>query len=305
MNVDSCDRRASLSMVRVASLAVALVIAWPASEASAQGAASVFLTGAVAEYVVRQGDTLASVSARLGVGVDVLCDLNHLDRRSKLVPGQTLTIDTRHLAVIDPQARITINIAQRMLYLADDDALAAFPVAVGIRGWPTPVGAFTVVDKEENPAWDVPVSIQEEMRRQGKPVILRMPPSPANPLGSHWIRLSFTSIGLHGTIAPNSIYHYASHGCVRLHPVDIAAVFARVTVGDAGVMQYQPVVMGVSSGRIFLEAHPDTYRRGPNPMHSAQGQAARLGVDADVDWSVAATVLRETRGLAVDVTRVR
>ena len=58
---------------------------------------------------------------------------------------------------------------------------------VGTRHWPTPVGAFTVLDKEANPTWDVPLSIQDEMRR----------------------RLSFPSLGIHGTTAPGSIYSYA------------------------------------------------------------------------------------------------
>jgi hypothetical protein len=36
----------------------------------------------------------------------------------------------------------------------------------------------------------VPLSIQEEMRSQGRPVITQMPPGPTNPLGEFWLALS-------------------------------------------------------------------------------------------------------------------
>ena len=69
--------------------------------------------------------------------------------------------------------------------------------------------------------WIVPESIQEEMRREGKDVLTRVPPGPDNPLGRHWIGLSIGGIGIHGTIAPSSVYHFRSHGCIRLHPDDV------------------------------------------------------------------------------------
>ena len=52
-----------------------------------------------------------------------------------------------------------------------------------------------------------------------------MPPGPDNPLGKHWLGLSIHGYGIHGTIAPSSIYQFRTHGCIRLHPDDIAELF--------------------------------------------------------------------------------
>ncbi len=79
-------------------------------------------------------------------------------------------------------------------------------MAVGRADWQTPLGDFTIVIKEEDPTWDVPLSIQQEMRRAGKRVVKSVPPGPANPLGRFWLGLSLDSVGIHGTIAPLSIY---------------------------------------------------------------------------------------------------
>jgi L,D-transpeptidase ErfK/SrfK len=282
-------------------LIVAALLSRPAS--GQEPIAAGRLTGGIVTYEVHTGDTLAALSARFGTGIPVLLELNKLKRDDPLLPGRVLTIDNRHLAVVDPAVAIIINLAQRMLFFGDGETLTAYPVAVGLRSWPTPVGAFTIVDKEENPTWDVPQSIQDEMRSQGKPVITRMPPSPENPLGAHWIRLSLTSIGIHGTIAPSSVYRYASHGCIRMHPDDVAALYARVAVGMTGVSVYQPVVMARINDRVFLEAHPDGYRRAPKPLAYVRSVAGREGFADLVNWPAVAIVLRQQRGIAVDVTK--
>ncbi len=261
------------------------------------------LTGSVFAYPVADGDTLGSVSARFGAGVAAIVELNGIRRQDKLVPGQVLTIDNRHLAVVDSRFQITLNIPQRLLFLVAGDTVSAFPIAVGLRSWPTPVGSFTVVDKEENPTWDVPVSIQEEMRAQGKPVITRMPPSPENPLGAHWIRTSLPGIGIHGTIAPSSIYNFASHGCIRVHPDDVALLYTRVEIGAPGASIYRPITIARLDDRVFVEAHPDGYKRGPLGLAHVQAMAERDGYAEMVDWPAAERVLRLQRGLAVDVTK--
>ena len=291
-------------MPRVLLCALIVLALSPAHPATAPDTESrTVLTGAEFEYVVRPGDTLGMVSARFGAGIAALVDLNHLRRRDALVPGTVLRVDNRHLAVIDSPLRLAINIAQRMLFLVDGAAVWGLPIAVGLRSWPTPVGSFTVIDKEENPTWDVPLSIQEEMRAQGKPVITSMPPSPQNPLGAHWIRLSLSSIGIHGTIAPSSIYNYASHGCLRMHPDDVAALFVRVPIGATGAIVYRPVTIARVDGRVFLEAHPDVYKRAPIRVAAVEETARREGYDGLVDWPAARRVLELHRGIAVDVTR--
>ena len=258
------------------------------------------LTGHVQQYTVRLGDSLAALAARFGVSSDVIAAANAV-RAGKLTAGQSLTIDNRH--VIPPaagaNANILINIPQRMLFTRRGDGRAAgFPVAVGKADWPTPIGPFRVVVKEEHPTWDVPVSIQEEMRRSGQRVITRMPPGPRNPLGDYWIGLSFGSLGIHGTPFPSSIYRFVTHGCVRLHPEDIEVVYREVAVGATGAIVYEPVLLAVTAEGPFLEAHRDVYRRGAATIDQVRSAARAAGVDAQIDWWGAADVLLRREGIA-------
>jgi len=264
--------------------------------------ADVALVGGRTVYTVKAGDSLVTIGARFGVDRATLIEMNELARPNVLAPGQTIVVDNTHLAVANPLVSITINVAQRLLVLTEDAKARAYPITVGRRTWPTPLGAFTIRTKEVDPAWDVPVSIQREMEQQGKPVITRMEPSPLNPLGQRWMGLSLAGIGIHGTNAPASIYAYGSHGCIRLHPDDVADLFERVSVGTSGVLIYQPVIIAVIDGRVWLEAHPDAYRRMPDAMRMLRGAVAAAALDGRVDWPKVGDVLRQRRGHAVDVT---
>ena len=260
------------------------------------------LVGGRTVYEVKAGDTLAAIGARFGVARATLIEMNELTSPDALATGLSLVIDNTHIAVAHPGVSLTINIAQRMLVVSDGEGTQAYPITVGSRSWPTPVGGFTIVSKETDPVWDVPVSIQREMEQQGKPVITRMEASPANPLGQHWIGLSLPGLGIHGTNAPSSIYAFVSHGCIRLHPDDIADLFLRVSVGTAGVLFYQPIIMAVIDGRVWVEAHPDHYRRFGDAIDRLREAADRAGLGAVVDWALVDKVVRQRRGRAVDVT---
>jgi L,D-transpeptidase ErfK/SrfK len=185
------------------------------------------LTGSEFQYSVRHGDSLKSVGARFGVSVRILSEDNQVKPASRLQNGQVLKIDNRHIVPSVEGARIVINVPQRLLFwMSSDGTVQGFPIAAGKRGWKTPRGDFKILVTESNPTWDVPLSIQEEMRREGKPVLTQVPPSPENPLGKYWIGLSIPGIGIHGTNHPGSIYGLVTHGCIRLHPDDIAMLFS-------------------------------------------------------------------------------
>jgi L,D-transpeptidase ErfK/SrfK len=152
--------------------------------------------------------------------------------------------------------------------------------------------------KEEHPTWDVPVSIQEEMRRAGQRVITRMPPGPRNPLGDYWIGLSVASIGIHGTPYAATIYRFATHGCVRMHPDDIAALYADVPLDTRGMLLYEPVLLAQTSEGIFLEVHGDPYRRGRASLDDVNRAAAAAELTMRIDWRTAAEVFRRHEGIA-------
>ena len=294
---------------RLSCLAVAIAASAFAQESPSPGAKSVGavagLVGGRSSYEVKQGDTVTSIGARFGVARATLTEMNRLTPPYALAPGQSLVIDNTHIAVANPLVKLTINIGQRLLVVAEGERARAYPVTVGKPSWPTPVGAFTIVSKETDPVWDVPLSIQREMELQGKAVITRMEPSPLNPLGRHWIGLSLPGVGIHGTNEPSSIYSFTSHGCIRMHPDDVADLFGNVGIGTAGVLVYQPVVVAVIEGKVWLEAHPDVYRRAPDALSNLRDVVGREGLRANVDWAMVEEVLRQRRGRAVDVTLSR
>ena len=269
----------------------------------AQGAGTQPLAGQVMTYQVSRGDTLSSLGARHGVATQALASDNRLRITDVLQVGRALRIDNRHV-VPDRSATSTlvVNIPQRMLFYRNHD-VAAFPVAVGRATWPTPTGDFAVVTREQNPTWDVPASILAEMRRAGRTHPARVPPGPQNPLGAFWVGLSGGGIGIHGTNAPSSVYRFASHGCIRLHPDDIAWLFPRVDVGDAVALIYQPVLLTSVGDRVFLEVHADVDRRNAPTLPRVRELAAGQGLTERIDWGTAARVVHSRDGVARDVTR--
>lgn len=266
------------------------------------------LIGATFAYEVRPGDTIGSIGSRFGIDSNEIAAANGLKARDALAPGRILYLDNRHIVpVVDDDITLVVNVPQRMLFALDGQSdILGYPVALGRRDWPTPLGDFTVMNKEEDPTWDVPVSIQEEMRREGRPVLQKVPPSSANPLGAFWLGLSLGSVGIHGTNAPSSIYRHTTHGCIRLHPDDIAKLYPLVPVGAKGVVRYEPILLARTSEGIFLEAHADAYRRMKmNSLLHVRETAVLAGISDLIDWSEVAKVLRDRQGIARPVACAR
>jgi L,D-transpeptidase ErfK/SrfK len=262
------------------------------------------LAGGEFIYKVEKGDSLTSVAARFGVESAVLATSNGLAKNSLLRERQLLRIENPHVVPQSETGGIVINIPQRMLfYFSNGSFIRAYPLGLGRLDWPTPTGQFTVVSKEENPTWDVPESVQEEMRREGKEVQTRVPPSPENPLGKHWIATSIPGYGIHGTNAPASIYGFRTHGCIRLHPDDIADLFDRVDVGTPGLFIYRPLLLARVDGRLFLEAHRDVYRKAQDPLKTLREIVGAHDVESLLDWRKAKAVIEKREGIARDVTR--
>jgi L,D-transpeptidase ErfK/SrfK len=261
------------------------------------------LVGSPFTYDVRPGDSLTAIGARFAVDARVIAAENGLKVTSRLLPGQHLKLDNRHIVPDSRGADIIVNIPQRMLFRFVGGFLSEhFPVAAGRAGWPTPTGKFEIISAEEDPVWDVPVSIQEEMARQGKPVLTHVPPSPANPLGKFWLGLSLPGIGIHGTNAPSSVYSLQTHGCLRLHPDDIEELFHKTEVGTKGQIIYEPVLMLVVGNLVFLEVHPDVYKLGPSP-----GDFVREYLDNNrlldvVNWDLITEVIGKRDGIARNVS---
>jgi L,D-transpeptidase ErfK/SrfK len=70
--------------------------------------------------------------------------------------------------------------------------------------------------------------------------------------------LSHGEIYIHGTNNPMAIGMAVTHGCVRLYPEDIAALFPVVPVGTPVNIVNDPVLATLQDGKLYLEVHPPT-----------------------------------------------
>ena len=252
------------------------------------------------EYVVQQGDFLISIAARFGESAMAIAHSNGIAYNGLIYPGQRLEVDNRHVVPETLENGILINLPQRMLFFFHDGTLAgAYPVGLGKPTWPTPTGQFRVVQLHKNPTWTVPISIQEEMRREGEVVLTKVPPGPDNPLGKYWIGLSLPGYGIHGTSAPPSVYHFQSHGCIRLQPEDVEKLFPEIKIGTTGQIIYAPVLLAVlDDGRIYLEVNRDIYNKGVNTLQMLKELAEANHLSNRIDWQKTAQVVGQQEGLA-------
>jgi lipoprotein-anchoring transpeptidase ErfK/SrfK len=99
-----------------------------------------------------------------------------------------------------------------------------FGVATGQSQYPTPLGRWRIVVKWRNPWWYPP---HTAWAQGSKPI----PPGPGNPLGTRWMGLSASGVGIHGTPDDTSIGYSASHGCIRMHIPDAEWLFNHVRIG--------------------------------------------------------------------------
>ena len=264
------------------------------------------VAGGDSEYIVQPGDFMIAIGARFGLPPPLLAQDNAVPYAALIYPGQRFRIHNPHIVPATLDDGLLINIPQRMLFhFSQGRLLDAYPVGLGKPATPTPRGEFEIVSRVENKTWVVPASIQEEMRREGQVVRLEVPPGPDNPLGAHWLGLSLWGYGIHGTIAPSSVYQFRSHGCIRLHPDDIAELFERTRVGHTGQLVYQPVLLAVTEdGRILLEVHPDIYNKSVDPASIVRDMAEAHGLSRAIDWPRANEVIATQDGLARDVSRL-
>jgi L,D-transpeptidase ErfK/SrfK len=261
------------------------------------------LTGGRFSYTVVPGDYLAKIGARFGEAAEVLARENEIAEPNAIKPGLSLAVDNQHIVPESLHDGIVINLPQRMLFFFRDGKLKnAYPVGLGRRSWPTVQGPFNVATLVKNPEWSVPKSIQEEMAREGQIVKNKVPPGVDNPLGEYWIGLTVPGYGIHGTIAPASVYRFQTHGCIRLHPDDVAQLFPQVSKGMVVDLVYSTVLMADIGGHVYVEINPDVYNRAPPTLNAVRKIAAASGLSDRIDWRRVRKLVLQPDGVARDVT---
>ena len=256
--------------------------------------------GAVGTRTVQKGESLIEMAREHDVGFNAIAAANPALDAFVPTPGADLTVPA---AFILPRAAgpgtVAVNLSEMRLYLVPPSPRVplTFPVGVGMEGWTTPLGTFTVVGKTVNPAWYPPASI----RRENPELPAVVPPGPDNPLGTHALRLSRGTILIHGTDQPYGVGRKASHGCIRLYPEDIPRLYELVPLKARVTVVREPVKVGLRRGRVFVEVHDDPEAR-LDPAAEAKRLLSERGLASRVDRRRLETAIEERRGIPVDVS---
>jgi lipoprotein-anchoring transpeptidase ErfK/SrfK len=154
----------------------------------------------------------------------------------RTVRARTIAVKPKKTAeevMADQPTVVTVAHDERRVRVFDGGKqVATYRVAVGSAQYPTPYGRFQVQSMQKNPVWNVPNSSWA-----GSLAGQTIPGGdPRNPLKERWIGFS-GSVGFHGTSEAGSIGSAASHGCVRMDPTDVKALYDQVEVGT-------PVLVG-------------------------------------------------------------
>lgn len=166
--------------------------------------------------------------------------IQHLELKH-IVKG-TLNKDLPVLVIVDKQKHFT-----HVLQLQNDMVTEVLCVqnSTGKPSTPTPEGRAVITQKQMDPVWVPPVSIDPQQR-----AVQPWSKTHRNPLGMANLRLSIDGgmIGLHGTNEPNQIGKNVSHGCIRHRNADIVKLSAIVQKGT-------PVYIVPSMDRAKVSLH--------------------------------------------------
>lgn len=269
------------------------------------------MVGEVRSYLVLPDDTFVDIARRFDLGYVELLTANPGVDPWIPMEGSIIVLPAAHLLPDAPRQGIVINLSELRLYhFRRDGAVSTFPLGIGSAGTETPVGATRVVRKQIGPTWFPPPSILAE-----RPWLPRaIPPGPDNPLGSHALYLGWPRIVIHGTNRPAGVGRRVSHGCIRLYPDDIAALFEAVPVGTQVTVVDQAVKLGWSGGELFLEVHPtqdqvdEVERTGRASARLVLDLAERaVAISGDqayrLDWEAIRRAAAHPTGMPVRITR--
>lgn len=249
------------------------------------------VVGSERVVVARYEDTLAALARAHGLGLREIVDANPGVDPWLPGAGTRIVLPTRLLLPDAPREGVVINLAEMRLYYypPDRDVVITHPLGIGRQGWATPVGRTRVIAKQVDPPWFPPESIRAEHAARGDPLPARVPPGPDNPLGRHALRLELPGYLIHGTNRPNGVGLRVSHGCLRLYPEDVAALYREVPLGTPVTIVDQPFKAGWDGATLLLESHqPLSVAGASGATHLTPLVTALLAASAGraeiVDW---------------------
>lgn len=259
-------------------------------------------------------DTLYDLARKFSLGSEELIRVNPGIDPWLPGAGKKIIIPGRHILPPGPREGIVVNLPEHRLYYYPKPKrggpirVITYPVSIGKMDWRTPLGITHVIQKQKNPVWYPPESVRKEHAEAGDPLPARVPSGPDNPLGLFAMRLAAGNgtYLIHGTNNPIAVGLAVTHGCIRMYPDDVAALFPLIAVGTTVRLINQPVKVAWVDGELLLEAHPPVDAQGqsfePDIDQFAELLRAAVG-DATVaiHWDYAREVLQKADGMIATV----
>jgi L,D-transpeptidase ErfK/SrfK len=258
-------------------------------------------------------DTLVEIARRYGLGYEEMARAN--PKVDPWLPGEgaAIVIPGRHILPPGPRDGIIVNIPEHRIYYfpkvrrGQTPTVVTYPVSIGKMDWQTPMGLTHVVSKEKNPTWNPPASVRAEHLANNDPLpagVIRS--GPDNPLGLFAMRLAIHpgDYLIHGTNNPLAVGMAVTHGCIRMYPEDVAAIFPTVPVGTKVYLINVPLKVAFVDGDLLLEAHPPVDAQGQSvapvlgEFEDLLNQALGNTTTA-VNWEIAVDTLRKADGIPV------
>jgi L,D-transpeptidase ErfK/SrfK len=255
-------------------------------------------------------DTLLDIAHRYSLGYEEILRAN--PGVDMWLPGEgtDILLPGRRILPPGPREGLVVNLPEHRLYYYpkrkrhEKPVVITYPVSIGRMDWHSPLGQTEVVGKEKHPNWYPPESIRKEHARNGDPLPKVVPPGPKNPLGDYKIRLAVGdgTYEIHGTNNPLAVGMAVTHGCIRMYPEDVAALFPLVPVGTKVWLINDPVKVTFVDGDLLLEAHPPVDSEGqsvaPNLEQLSRQLDRALGsTTAAIHWDFAREALQAATGM--------
>jgi L,D-transpeptidase ErfK/SrfK len=259
-------------------------------------------------------DTLYDLARKYSLGSEELIRVN--PGVDPWIPGagKKITIPGRHILPPGPREGIVVNLPEHRLYYfpkakrGQPTVVITYPVSIGKMDWRTPLGLTHVIAKEKNPVWYPPESVRKEHLEAGDPLPPFVPSGPDNPLGLFAMRLAAGkgTYLIHGTNNPIAVGLAVTHGCIRMYPDDVAALYPLIPVGTSVRLINEPIKVAWVDGELLLEAHPPVDAQGqsfePNIDQFEQLLQAALGdTTVAIHWDYAREVLQKADGVLATV----
>jgi L,D-transpeptidase ErfK/SrfK len=259
-------------------------------------------------------DTLYDLASKYSLGSEEIIRVN--PKVDPWLPGagKTVIIPGRHILPPGPREGIVVNLPEHRLYYypkrkrGEPIEVITYPVSIGKMDWRTPLGLTHVISKQKDPTWYPPESVRKEHAAADDPLPASVPPGPDNPLGAYAMRLAAGkgTYLIHGTNNPIAVGLAVTHGCIRMYPDDVAALYPLIPVGTQVRLINEPIKVAWVDGELLLEAHPPVDAQGQSfePNLDQFSELLQLAVgDATVaiHWDYAREILQKADGVIATV----